>query len=170
MAVSSFQWLFLAPNFGRFYLVFLSVQKEKTSLSEQSSHVFWKFTGVPASSIKRRSCSQDRTSNLTAFTCHRLLLAQHYSHRDRAWCGINAVLISSLASKLALMDRAQCAMGYLATFQFSEQATMLQRALALSVMKEVGHFIPCPVLLCYLLCFLCSPGGWVIRKGPSRKL
>lgn len=53
--------------------------------------------------INRRSCSKDRTSSLTAFICHRLLLAWRYSHHDRAWCVINTVIISSLASNLALM-------------------------------------------------------------------
>lgn len=51
MAVPSFQRPFLASTYGRFYLVFLSVQKEKTSLSEQSSYVLWKIAGVPASTF-----------------------------------------------------------------------------------------------------------------------
>jgi len=42
-------------------------------------------------------------------------------------------------------------MGYLATFQFSLQGTMLHRALALSVMQGVGRFIPCPVLLLFVV-------------------
>lgn len=47
---------------------------------------------------------------------------------------------------------------------------MLQRALALSVMERVGQFIPCPALLCYLLGFLGSPGGWVVRKALEKTL
>lgn len=89
----------------------------------------------------------------------------HNITNDRAGCEASAVLTSSLASKLAVINSAQCAMGRLARFQSSEQGTMLQRALALSVMKGVGQFIPWPVLLCYLLVFLGSPGGWVVRKA-----
>lgn len=89
----------------------------------------------------------------------------HNITNDRAWCGASTVLTSSLASKLALINWAQCAKGYLARFQSSEPVTMLQRALALSVTKGVGQFFPSPVLLRYLLGFLGSPGGWVVRKA-----
>lgn len=59
----------------------------------------------------------------------------------------HAVIISSLASKLALVYWTQCAMGYLVMFQFSEQATMLQRALAFSnEVSKIFYSLPCLTL------------------------
>lgn len=151
MSVSSFQWCFLASTFGWFYLVALSVQKEESIVRAEFPcplKICW-------SSCLHLPCHAATLELLTEAVVETepavLLLSSatdHYLHNipnDRAWCGASAVLTSSLASKLAVISWARCAKGYLARFQSSEQVTMLQRALALSVVKGIGQFVPCPV-------------------------
>lgn len=171
MSVSSFQWHFLPFTFGWFYLVVLSVPKEESIVRAEFPCPF----KICWSSSLHLSCHTATLELLTEAVMETgpaaSLLSSatdYYLHsitNDRAWCGASAVLNSSLASKLAVISWAQCAKGYLARFQSSELITMLQRALALSVMKGVGQFISCPVLLCYLLGFLGLPEGWVVRKA-----
>lgn len=171
MSVSSFQWHFLFSASGWFYRVVLSVQKEESIARAEFPcplKICWSsclHLPCHAATLELLTGAVVETgpavSLLSSATDYYLLNITN----DRAWCGANAVLTSSLASKLSVISWAQCAKGYLARFQFSEQVTMLQRALALSVMKGGGQFIPCPVLLCYLLGFRGSPGGWVLRKA-----
>lgn len=176
MDVWSFKWRFLSFTFGWFYLVVLSVQKEENIVRAEFPcplKICW-------SSSLHLSCHAATLELLTEAVVETgpavSLLSSatdYYFHNitnDRAWCGASAVLTSSLASKLAVIHWAQCAKGYLARVQPSEQGTMLQRALALSVMKGVGQFIPCPVLLCYLLVFLGSTWRLGGKESPWKNL
>lgn len=109
----------------------------------------WSFASSPAATLTL--LTEETVVEMEAAVLLLSSVSDYYLHSIKAWSDGLSLVCSGIFSHITVFWATNNASKSFSTFS-----------------NGVGHFIPCPVLLCDLLCFLCSPGDWVIRKVPSR--